>query len=226
MGNTDLDKADFIFNNTADGLLAVDRQQRIVHWNEAAEVLLGFKARETLGKRCHEVIGGRDECGRVVCQENCPGMIMALRQESVPTRDLLVRAKVGREVWLNLSTVLVPSRRRDACVLVHLFRDVSRQKETERIVERLLLAAAKFSVFPGTDSPITPRLPSLSMNHLTGREREVLRLLASGVSTKAVAQKLFISRFTARNHVQKILAKLKVHSRLEAATLALRNGLL
>jgi len=91
---------------------------------------------------------------------------------------------------------------------------------------RLLLAAAKFSVFPGTDSPITPRLPSLSMNHLTGREREVLRLLASGVSTKAVAQKLFISRFTARNHIQKILAKLKVHSRLEAATLALRNGLL
>jgi PAS domain S-box-containing protein len=226
VGNTDLDKADFIFNNTADGLLAVDRQQRIVHWNEAAEVLLGFKARETLGGRCYEVIGGRDESGCLVCREACAGLAMALRREPVPNHNLLVRTKPGREVWTNVSTILMTSSRKHPFVLVHLFRDVSRQKETERIVERLLLAAAKFSVFPGTDSPITPRLPSLSMNHLTGREREVLRLLASGVSTKAVAQKLFISRFTARNHVQKILAKLKVHSRLEAATLALRNGLL
>ena len=44
-------------------------------------------------------------------------------------------------------------------------------------------------------------------------------------SSKAIAKKLFISPFTARNHIQKILAKLKVHSRLEAATFALRNRL-
>jgi len=152
--------------------------------------------------------------------------MMALKQELVPTRDLFVRAKVGREVCVNLSTLLVPSRRRDACVLVHLFRDVTRQKQTERLVEHLLLTAAKSSLFPGTDPPIAPSVLRPSLDHLTSREREVLRLLASGVSTKAVAQKLFISPFTARNHVQKILAKLKVHSRLEAVTLASRDGLL
>ncbi len=211
--------------NTADGAFAVDRDQRIVLWNEAAEALLGFPAKEVLGKRCYEVMGGRDESGRLVCHRNCPAMKTVLRQELVPARDLFVRAKVGREVCVNLSTVLVPSRRRGACVLVHLFRDVTRQKQTERLVEHLLLSAAKYSLSPGTDRAITSPFSSLSMDHLTGREREVLRLLASGASTKAVAQKLFISRFTARNHIQKILAKLKVHSRLEAATLALRDGL-
>jgi len=58
------------------------------------------------------------------------------------------------------------------------------------------------------------------------RERDVLRLLGSGASTRTIAKKLFISPATARNHVRHILAKLQVHSRLEAVTLALRNGLI
>jgi DNA-binding CsgD family transcriptional regulator len=107
-------------------------------------------------------------------------------------------------------------------VLVHLFRDASRQKELERFVEQLLSNASKLSVSPGTDPPMRSSAfpPVLAM---TGREREVLRLLASGGSTQAIATKLAISPATVRNHINKILAKLGVHSRLEAVTLALRN---
>ncbi len=61
---------------------------------------------------------------------------------------------------------------------------------------------------------------------LTDREREVLRLLAAGASTKAIAKQLFISSSTVRNHITKILAKLDVRSRLEAVTLAMRSGLI
>ncbi len=61
---------------------------------------------------------------------------------------------------------------------------------------------------------------------LTTREAEVLLLLADGVSTREIATRLFISLNTARNHVQRLIAKLGAHSRLEAVAVARRNGLL
>lgn len=218
-----LDQSDFIFD-TADGVLAVDGEQRIVLWNEGAEALLGFKAQEVLGRYCHEVLGGQDDSGCVVCQANCPDMMGALRRERVRTRDLLVRTKAGRETWINMNTIRVPSRRKELCLLVHLFRDASRQKELERFVEQLRSNVAKLSLSRGTDPPIPPAAcPPVD---LTRREREVLRLLTSGASTQAIAKKLFISHATARHHIHHVLAKLRVHSRLEAVTLALRNGMI
>ena len=212
--------------NSADGVLAINQQQQIVLWNEAAEMLLGFEAEEVLGRRCYEVIGGRDESGCLVCHQNCAGMVMALRQELVPTRDLLVRTKAGGEKWMSVSTVLSPSRWTNTRVLAHLFRGIGRQKEIEQYVKQVLSNGAKLFLSPATDSPTTPPLSHPWLERLTGREREVLRLLVSGGSTKAIAEKLSISPFTARNHIRKILATLKVHSRLEAVTLGLRNRLI
>jgi len=60
---------------------------------------------------------------------------------------------------------------------------------------------------------------------VTTREREVLRLLASGKSTLAIAGELGIARTTARNHIQAILGKLEAHSRLEAVARARNLGL-
>jgi DNA-binding NarL/FixJ family response regulator len=60
---------------------------------------------------------------------------------------------------------------------------------------------------------------------LTPRERDVLRLLTGGQPDKAIARELSISRKTASNHVSAILAKLGAASRTEAATTALREGI-
>ena len=60
---------------------------------------------------------------------------------------------------------------------------------------------------------------------LTPREREVLSLLVQGSDGRTVAKRLRISRNTVRTHVQSILTKLQVHSRLEAATFAVRHGI-
>lgn len=60
---------------------------------------------------------------------------------------------------------------------------------------------------------------------LTARELDVLRLLTEGVSTRGIAERLFISLNTARNHVQRIIRKLGAHSRLEAVAIANRAGL-
>jgi DNA-binding NarL/FixJ family response regulator len=58
---------------------------------------------------------------------------------------------------------------------------------------------------------------------LTKREREILDLLASGLSSRSIARRLFLSENTVRTHIQNVLAKLRVHSRVEAVAYALRH---
>jgi DNA-binding NarL/FixJ family response regulator len=60
---------------------------------------------------------------------------------------------------------------------------------------------------------------------LTGREREVLALLARGMRPKQIARELVISPKTVASHIQRVLAKLGVHSRAEAVAIAYREGL-
>ncbi|MGN6242362.1 MAG: LuxR C-terminal-related transcriptional regulator [Motilibacteraceae bacterium] len=60
---------------------------------------------------------------------------------------------------------------------------------------------------------------------LSAREREVLGLLGDGLDHKQIAQRLFISPETARTHIQRLLKKLAVRNRLEAANLAAEYGI-
>ncbi len=61
---------------------------------------------------------------------------------------------------------------------------------------------------------------------LTARELEVLKLVARGLSNKEVADELYISENTVKNHVRNILEKLHLHSRMEAVMYAVRKRLL
>lgn len=60
---------------------------------------------------------------------------------------------------------------------------------------------------------------------LTSRERECLMMLVDGLDTAAITRRLGISRTTARTHLQSVLTKLSVHSRLEAVSFAVRHRL-
>ena len=64
------------------------------------------------------------------------------------------------------------------------------------------------------------------VNQLSRQEQVVLDLLARGNSNNGIAAHLTISPATARTHVQRILAKLGVHSRLEAAAYVRQNALI
>jgi DNA-binding NarL/FixJ family response regulator len=67
--------------------------------------------------------------------------------------------------------------------------------------------------------------PSSETPQLTQRETEVLRLVASGLSYKQIAQRLSLSHRTVQNHVQNTLNKLQLHNRVELARYAIREGL-
>jgi len=64
-----------------------------------------------------------------------------------------------------------------------------------------------------------------ALDVLTPREREVFELVARGWDRHGVAERLFISPATARTHLQRVFAKLGIHSRAEAVALAARCGL-
>ena len=61
---------------------------------------------------------------------------------------------------------------------------------------------------------------------LTEREREILGFIAEGLTNAAIAERLVVSVNTVRNHVANLLAKLGARSKLEALSIAIREGLL
>jgi PAS domain S-box-containing protein len=203
---------DALLASTADGAFTVGPDGRIASWNRAAERLTGYAAREVVGRSCCEVLTGRDAAGNLTCYPGCQVRALAARGEPVQAFDMGVRGRGGRRMWLNVSVLTVPATR-GAPVTVHLFRDVTATREIEALVRARLAAPADASD-PGGVAP-----------DLTRRETEVLRLLAAGASTRAMAEQLGVSPATVRNHVQNILGKLGLHSRLEAAAYAARHGL-
>ena len=70
---------------------------------------------------------------------------------------------------------------------------------------------------------LTEAIPHEELSH---RELEVLKLAADGLTNKAIADRLFISAKTARNHVTSCLFKLGARDRTEAVTIAVRRGLI
>lgn len=73
--------------------------------------------------------------------------------------------------------------------------------------------------------PTAPASARLVGWDLTLREREILELVAAGLSNKDIAARLYLSVHTVRNQVQRILDKLGAHSKLEAAAIAVRERL-
>ena len=109
-------------------------------------------------------------------------------------------------------------------LVVHLLRDATMKKQQEQFTHQVLGAAERLR--EGGVSPAVRAVPAEShTGGLTERERDVLSRLAQGLSTRAIAQALSISPSTTRNHIQNILHKLHVHSRLEAVTYAFAHGL-
>jgi DNA-binding NarL/FixJ family response regulator len=83
-------------------------------------------------------------------------------------------------------------------------------------------------VLDAVHSPARPERDlhaELLLRSLSGRERQVLGLLARGYSNRRIAEACYLSLNTVRTHVQNVLVKLGVHSKLEAAALAVRQGL-
>ncbi len=209
---------------SSDGVYAVDADQRIVFWSESAAELLQRPAADVLGQRCYQVILGRDYDDHPFCRRNCPTICAVRRGSSVENFDITYPQR-DVEIWLNVSIVPVSGNSQTGPMAIHMVRDVSGRRRSERLAQAMQGVFDQFNTdtndVEDQSGPYPPPDPSL-----TRRESEVLRLLAEGLNTEEMAKRLAVSRVTVRNHIQHLLGKLGVHSRLEAILSGTRFGLI
>lgn len=193
-----------IVDSTTDPAFAVDARGRINAWNNAAERFFGHTSSRVLNRFCWEVLKGRDVFGNDHCSKGCQLRIMASQHRAIRPCDLVFDDATGVPVRTHISTLRTPADENSSWSLVHLLRSATTE---------------------AAQPNLAPRRDNHRISRLTAREAEVLDLCADGYSTARMAGALGLSVATVRNHIQRILGKLRVHSRLEAVALGRRLGL-
>ena len=180
-----------------------------------------------VGSSCYQVLGGHSDGGCVVCRRGCLPFSAGRRGEQVSSFDVQVRTTEGHPRWVNVSILPIPvenGQEPAAMTIVHLFRDVEGKKQAEAFA-REVASRARQLMLPTREGESTDDAMALAAP-LTTREQQVLALLAKGMDTEDIATQLVIHKATVRNHIEHILHKLGVHSRLEAVTYAQEHHLL
>ncbi len=203
--------------------VATDADARVVFWNRAAENLFARPAHEVLGLPCYDVLGGRDIFGNRLCYENCHVVAMARRGEHVHGFECVVPQRATRDRIMQVDIVTIPGSRPGLQTLVHLFTPMDVPHGLTRALERAGTVPPRARVAVQSDGPLLSVAPD-NMPSLTEREREILSCVSRGLQDKEIARELGLSVATVRNHVHNILEKLGVHSKLEALSLAFRQG--
>ena len=195
---------------TADAAFAVDAIGLISAWNNAATELFGLSEAEAIGVHCHKILQCSDENG-VVCSEHC--VVERAAQETRPLLnfDLRVQTKTGKQ-WCNLSILIASDPASGARHAIHIVRPRELRKRLEQALSEFVRTQARRDGAPMISSA---PMPGINVP-LTSREVEVLKSLAKGHSTRAIANQLNISIATVNNHIKHILTKLDAHTRLEA----------
>lgn len=196
-----------LVSSTGEAAYAVDRAGAIVSWNAAAEVEFGYRQSQALGQRCWQLLRGEDLFGNQYCCERCPHREMARQGRSVKRSRLRFRTASGQQRDFTVSNL------------------VFFEPPGEEILVHLCRPEPEAQIHPGV-SLAGHAARGGQRERLTPREQQVLELLGEGLSTRQIASLLSISIPTVRHHVEHILAKLAVHSRLEAVATARRWGLL
>jgi PAS domain S-box-containing protein len=207
-----------IWARTDDAVFVVDPEFRVVHWDARAESLTGFLAEEVVGRPCYEVVSAQGGTGDCFDTRVRSAMRLARAGHPVPGYDVSVLTRTNGRRWVNLSTLAVDSGR--GPYLVHLMRDVQEAHEVLEMA-RGLIRPSSGETGHEKSGPAPRDVPTL-----TGRQLEVLELLATGKSARDIGAKLYLSQATVRNHIRALLQGLGAHSQLEALARAREFGLL
>lgn len=201
---------------SAEATFAVDAGGIIVAWNAAAERLLGYSAQQAVGTLCHDLMHGFKSSGAPMCGADCPVVESCKHGTSARRFEMIVPRPDGIDVTVDVVTVTVFEEGEP--VAIHVLNESASERMLESIAHRLAERLKE---------PAPPVAPIAAATHetLTSRELSVLKLLAEGIRTEDMAQYLGVTRATVRNHVQNVIVKLGVHSRVEAVVTAIQRGL-
>jgi LuxR family maltose regulon positive regulatory protein len=191
---------------------------------------VGLLERLTLA-RLHLMRGRRDEAAallrRLLGRAEAGGLtgcvleILALQARLFQEQDHVAQAMIALSRALALAEPqgYVRLYVDEGTPMVALLRQAQVRGVAPAYVAALLTACGSAPQAPSAAAPAL-------VEPLSTRERELLRLLAAGLSTPEIAAQLFITTGTVRNHLKSIYGKLAVHSRLQAVERARALGLL
>lgn len=99
-----------LVQHASDPALVVDGDRRVLAWNDAAEVLLGRSAQDTLGHSCAEVVGLVLSDGQLICRDKCNAMPEFALCHPYAVSRCFARRKDGSRVCVEASSMAVPNR--------------------------------------------------------------------------------------------------------------------
>jgi DNA-binding NarL/FixJ family response regulator len=190
-----------------------------------------------LQERGIEVVGEAGLAADGIRQAAAIGPCVVLMDLNLPgmsgveaTQRLTAVAPLARVLVL---TVFVDDQHVIDALLAGACGYVLKDAPIEQIIEGIRAAArGESSISPRVASRLVRRLrepdeiePSAMEEPLTPRELEVLELLTRGLDNSEIAQALYLSQHTVKNHVSTILMKMEVENRIQAAVRAVRGGL-
>lgn len=185
------------FDNAGHAVFVSDEDGRVEYCNPAMANLMKRDRLEIEGQRCYEVMRLRSPEGKLLCCAECAIQSQVRRGNVQQMRPALLSVNGDLPCAVDLISVAVSAPVGRRIAILHVIKS-SAKARSENVVE------------------LGSRRESASCACLSPREREVLRHLAGGEGTEEIAEALFLSSATVRNHIRAILSKLKVHSRIEA----------
>ncbi|AXA90692.1 response regulator [Massilia sp. YMA4] len=140
--------------------------------------------------------------------QDCPDSAIVMLTVSEDAQDLAAALKAGASGYLlkNIDTD-------------YLTRAVRRAAAGETVVAEAMTSKLVAQLQAGT----RPAEPASDLDRLTPREKEILDCLARGESNKVIARSLDLSESTVKIHVQNVLKKLNLSSRVQAAVFAVEH---
>jgi PAS domain S-box-containing protein len=218
-----------LVENAPDPIIRNNRDFRIEYVNPATERTIGTSAESLIGKTSRDL-----------------GILESL----VPTWELLLRQvwRTGREQALDLTvhtptgdrvfdSRIVPEPGADGAVqsLLTIARDVTEQRRAEAdrsaLVEQLMTQQNRVHDLLSRLArervrPLERSVATAQLEHLSDRERHILRLLAAGWTNREIGSEIGLTTGTVKNHVARILSKMNAADRTQAAVRAATLGLL
>lgn len=222
MVTDNLDQVERLFEDSPIPAAAIGPDRRILFCNRALTNLLGTGV-PPIGENCYRCFQAKGPDGSPLCGPSCRRIPETFAGGTILPQLMWCRIHNDGETLLESFLLPLEANGRameseDLCL--YLFRPVDAAEEVKRVLGGLAGLHQTAFRSPYFSTPIQgPRTSPMS-----GRETEVLSLLHEGLKTREIADRLHISPATVRNHIQRILGKLKVHSRLQAVLAARRNG--
>jgi len=169
-------KDEAILSSIGDGIIATGPDRRIIIMNKVAEMLLGWKINEAIGKLYDDIVLLEDENGTFVLPENKP-LQRAFAQGTTTTTTttvlyLLSKNKIKFPVAITVSPIILGNKIIGA---VEVFRDITKEKEIDKAkTEFVSLASHQLKTPPTAIKLLTERMLSGKTGKLTEKQKEYL----------------------------------------------------